>query len=288
MNVDGPKAPVISIGAASVAVLLSMIALVVVATRSTKSSERGIVPFETTVSATDVVKLRPDAVEVAKDDGAVIGMRVTDEKLREALGIRAADVVTAIAGRPLKREQDVAAAIEGASFIDPTALYVDIVRDGEPVVVRWKLDDNLRAAHRIDSTSRPPGAGVTSGNPFDPLAGDPAIDAIKKLDDFHYEVPRTTVDHILTDPMAYAKGARVVPAMSIGRTEGFKLYAIRPNSLYAKLGLSNGDLIRSVNGFELTAPDKALEIYMKLKDATSLEIELTRRGRDETLKIDIR
>lgn len=116
-----------------------------------------------------------------------------------------------------------------------------------------------------------------------------AIDSgIRKIDDTTYEMDKSLVDKALLNPMALAKGARVVPAMKNGKPEGFKLYAIRPNSAFAKLGLSNGDTLTSVNGFELTTADKALEVYTKLREARSLELEVTRRGKPVTLKYTIR
>ncbi len=116
-----------------------------------------------------------------------------------------------------------------------------------------------------------------------------AVDnGIKKIDDNNYEIDKSLVDKVLANPMAIAKGARVVPAVKNGKADGFKLYAIRPSSVYAKLGLSNGDTIQSINGFELTTADKALEVYTKLREATSLEMEVTRRGKPVTLKYTIR
>lgn len=111
---------------------------------------------------------------------------------------------------------------------------------------------------------------------------------IKKIDDSNYEIDKSLVDKVLANPMAVAKGARVVPAVKNGKPDGFKLYAIRPSSVYAKLGLSNGDTIQSINGFELTTADKALEVYTKLREARSLEMEVTRRGKPVTLKYTIR
>lgn len=111
---------------------------------------------------------------------------------------------------------------------------------------------------------------------------------IKKIDDSTYEIDKKLVDQVLANPMAVAKGARVVPAVKNGKPDGFKLYAIRPSSVYAKLGLTNGDTIQSINGFELTTADKALEVYTKLREATSLEMEVTRRGKPVTLKYTIR
>lgn len=111
---------------------------------------------------------------------------------------------------------------------------------------------------------------------------------IKKIDDNNFEIDKSLVDKVLANPMAVAKGARVVPAVKNGKPDGFKLYAIRPSSVYSKLGLANGDTLQSINGFELTSADKALEVYTKLREATSLEVEVTRRGKPMTLKYSIR
>jgi general secretion pathway protein C len=116
-----------------------------------------------------------------------------------------------------------------------------------------------------------------------------AVDSgIKKIDDNNYEIDKSLVEKVLLNPMAVAKGARVVPSMKNGKPDGFKLYAIRPSSAFAKLGLANGDTLQSINGFELTSADKALEVYTKLREATSLEIEVTRRGKPVTLKYSIK
>lgn len=116
-----------------------------------------------------------------------------------------------------------------------------------------------------------------------------AIDnGIKRIDDNNYEIDKALVEKVLLNPMAVAKGARVVPAVKNGKPDGFKLYAIRPSSVFAKLGLTNGDTLQAINGFELTSADKALEVYTKLREATSLEVEVTRRGKSTTLKYQIR
>jgi len=116
-----------------------------------------------------------------------------------------------------------------------------------------------------------------------------AVDSgIKKIDETTYEIEKGLIEKVLLNPMAIVKGARVVPAMKNGQPEGFKLYAIRPTSAFAKLGLTNGDTLTSINGFALNSADKALEVYTKLREATSLELEVTRRGKPVTLKYTIR
>jgi type II secretory pathway component PulC len=123
----------------------------------------------------------------------------------------------------------------------------------------------------------------------DPVISDAELDAgIKKIDDTHVTITRGLVDKLLENPMAFATGARVVPAIKNGKPGGFKLYAIRPSSAFARIGFANGDTLESINGFELTSADKALEVYTKIRDATSIELSITRAGKPVTLRISIR
>jgi general secretion pathway protein C len=115
------------------------------------------------------------------------------------------------------------------------------------------------------------------------------IDAgVKKVSDTSYEIDRAVVDKVLANPMAVARGARVVPSIKNGKNNGFKLYAIRPSSVYAKIGLRNGDTLHAVNGFDLTTADKALEVYQKVKESSNLTVTVTRRGKPVTLTYTIR
>src|SRR5512140_3084650 len=137
----------------------------------------------------------------------------------------------------------------------------------------------------VAAVETPP--ATPSGEPGDDMQA--SIDSgIKKIDDSNYEIDKSLVEKVLLNPMAVAKGARVVPSMKNGKPDGFKLYAIRPSSAFAKLGLTNGDTLQSINGFELTSADKALEVYTKLREVTSLEVEVTRRGKPVTLKYSIK
>jgi general secretion pathway protein C len=125
------------------------------------------------------------------------------------------------------------------------------------------------------------------GDPDDEMAAAVAA-GIKKIDESNYEIDRNLVDKVLANPMAVAKGARVVPSVKDGKANGFKLYAIRPSSVYAQIGLANGDTIHAINGFDLTSPDKALEVYTKVKEATALQVQVTRRGKEMTINYAIK
>jgi general secretion pathway protein C len=134
-------------------------------------------------------------------------------------------------------------------------------------------------------TVAPPVPGVAAAE------GDISADVDKgvhKIDDTHYDVDRALVDKILLDPSQIMRSARIVPSIKDGKANGFKMYAIRPNSVYAKIGMQNGDTIQSINGFEITSPDKALEVYTKVKSANSLSVQITRRGQPVSMDYQIK
>ncbi len=95
-------------------------------------------------------------------------------------------------------------------------------------------------------------------------------------------------DRVLLDPMLLAGGARVVPAIKNGSPAGFKLYAIRPSSLVAALGLANGDRVHTVDGTAVSSMDSALDVYSRLRTATRVTVEVERRGQDLALQYEIR
>ncbi len=111
---------------------------------------------------------------------------------------------------------------------------------------------------------------------------------VKKLDDKSYEIEKQEIDNVLSNLNQIAKQARIVPSFQDGKSNGFKLFSIRPNSLYSKIGIQNGDIVQKINGYEINSPDKALEIYSKLKDAESISVDLVRRGKPQTMKYSIR
>jgi len=82
-------------------------------------------------------------------------------------------------------------------------------------------------------------------------------------------------------------GARVVPSMKEGRPVGLKLFAIRPDSLFAAAGFFNGDLLTEVNGLPLTDPDEVLKAVEGLRTVEQLDFHVTRRDQDVHLRLII-
>ena len=251
----------IAVGAALVAVALAITAtIVVLRRRGPVQTESAPLAIEGRVAATDVVELRGSAVSAAASG---VGVAVADAALRKHLGLEDNDLVTAISGRIVKREFDVYDAILGVAQLGATAMYIEILRNGHPQLLHWSIDGDLNKARRAaraalpSPTSPPP---ITRYDPFATRAPgssggafDPVFDTIATVDSTHAEMPRATLQRLLDDPSLVATSARVIPSVRNGDSEGFKLYAIRPGSFYAKLNLQNGDTVRAINGC-FTAP----------------------------------
>lgn len=101
---------------------------------------------------------------------------------------------------------------------------------------------------------------------------------VKKVGKRRYHIKRRGLNLALGDTTKLATSARIVPQIREGKPAGFKLYAIRPGSLYSVLGLQNGDTIERVNGMNIATPDKALEVYTKIRNATKIILDVRRRG----------
>ena len=151
----------------------------------------------------------------------------------------------------------------------------------------WNESDHRMEYLAIDE---PPEKGgvVAAARPekTEDKAADDSAD-IRKVGEGKYDVGQGEVDKALNNLAELSTQARIVPAFEGGKTVGFKLFSIRPGSLYSKIGLQNGDVITRINGYEMSSPEKGLEIYTKLKDTKQVTVDLKRRGKPQTLDYNI-
>jgi general secretion pathway protein C len=68
---------------------------------------------------------------------------------------------------------------------------------------------------------------------------------------------------------------------------GFQVREIQPGSLYEKLGLRVGDVIRSVNGQTVNNMDEVMRMYQQFGNSSQINVEVTRAGQSEILHYDI-
>lgn len=284
---DGPRPNLtakLAIGFAAVAVVVVGIAIVVVATRGGSAPSpaaatpvRADGPEIVVVDARDVVRMDRGTVEPVTDRGGIVGVRINDPDLLATLRLESTDVITAISGKAVRRQFDVNDALAGASLANASTLYIELVRGGAPMLVKWELEGDLREAR----------TGHIPRLPTNPFVSDPLSDTIKRLSELEMELPASTMLQIATNLQSgVAPGVRAVQAIRSGLVEGIKLYTIRPGSVWAALGLKNGDTILSANGQPVLLGTLA-DVLDRVKSATTIEVSIVRRGAPLTLKYSI-
>jgi len=137
-----------------------------------------------------------------------------------------------------------------------------------------KIFKRERWSRESRSRRRPSNCGITD-------------DAVRQVDDTTWAFSQAAVNSVFEDMSCLAMQARIVPSFENGEANGFKLFAIRPGSIYSLMGLRNGDIVHKINGYDLTSPDKALEVYQKLRDAKEMKLDISRRGKNRTLNYKI-
>lgn len=126
-----------------------------------------------------------------------------------------------------------------------------------------------------------------SSSNSDKLDADELDENIKKQSEGKYTVCRGLVNKVLENQSELMRAARIIPHEEDGRVVGIKLYGIRRNSLLGKLGLQNGDMLRNINGFDVTNPNKALEAFTKLQSASNISLAAERRGKAMSVEYSI-
>jgi general secretion pathway protein C len=111
---------------------------------------------------------------------------------------------------------------------------------------------------------------------------------ITAVSDTSWTITRSLVDRLLANQAALMSAARVIPHEEDGRVVGVKIYGIRRSSLLGRLGIQNGDMLRTINGYDLTEPNAVLEAYTNLRAADHLTLNVVRRGAATTLDYSIR
>ncbi len=76
---------------------------------------------------------------------------------------------------------------------------------------------------------------------------------------------------------------RLVPNFHDGRTDGFRLFAVRPGSLMSQLGIANGDSLLTLNGLPLNGPEQWTKALDQARTAPRSTLELSRNGQSHQL-----
>lgn len=122
------------------------------------------------------------------------------------------------------------------------------------------------------------------------LVKDTSSARIDQPEQTNFKFRREEINTYLNDLPRVLQDAKAVPYVtpgSGGEIGGFKMVAIKPGSIYEKLGLKTGDIIKGVNGEMVDTPQKAMELYQALKNSNDIQLEITRGGTTKSLNYNL-
>ena|GEM_PF-968955 len=113
---------------------------------------------------------------------------------------------------------------------------------------------------------------------------------IQRLAPNRFAVQRSDLNAMAGNPAALFSQARIVPKMQAGGgMAGLQLNAIQPGSVFAQIGIQDGDTITEFNGISLDSPSKSAEVYRQLAQAEQFNVTVRGPdGKQRDLRAEIR
>ncbi len=225
------------------------------------------------------------AKPVEQEEVVAAPVKITDLRLKLwGVALRGSENSYAIIEEEKKREQGVykvGAEVPGGAVVKSVEWdRVILAVAGKDEIL--EIEDGLTGGPRTAPSRF--GSSRTSSKP----KGKSSVKGVEVVSDTEYVVDRAEVDNALENMSQLFTQIRAVPHFEGGESTGFRLFAIRRGSIFDKIGLKNGDIIRNINGQAMNDPTRALALLEELRDSTDLTVSVTRNRKDRTLNYTVR
>ena len=81
--------------------------------------------------------------------------------------------------------------------------------------------------------------------------------------------------------------ARILPKYDAGQMVGVQVSAIKPGSLFEKMGIEDGDVITELNGMRIDSPEQSAKILLELTRSESFTIQVNGASGTRTLSAEL-
>ncbi len=157
----------------------------------------------------------------------------------------------------------------------------DQLLDGEVLEIKPRFLRVLRQGQleiiRSEFSSQPPAARQSVSS----------SELLRRESDNTFTVSRADLERQMTTLLdGLMKGCHLIPAFVNGKPVGFKIFSIKPGSLYQQLGFENGDVLTQINGVPLDA-NGLMALSAQLMRPSKIEVDATRNGVARTTRINI-
>lgn len=100
-------------------------------------------------------------------------------------------------------------------------------------------------------------------------------------------VGRSDITNSLKNINKLLTQVRIRPYLRNGKADGFVLTYISSDSIFSRLGLHRGDIIKRLNGEPIRTPEDAFSFYKTLESGSTLSMDIVRNGQERTIDYEI-
>jgi general secretion pathway protein C len=100
------------------------------------------------------------------------------------------------------------------------------------------------------------------------------------------QLDRKEVEASLMDIDGLLQQVKLTP-YTLGTQTGFMITTLPADSVFTKIGLRSGDVIKSINNESITGPEQAAAFLQKVREGGNVEITISRRRRTMRINLQI-
>jgi general secretion pathway protein C len=105
---------------------------------------------------------------------------------------------------------------------------------------------------------------------------------VKQISENEFAISRNNLNAQLSNFNQLIRQAKALPAYDgSGNIYGFRITQIEPGSVYEQLGITDGCIIKGVNGNPVTSAQQAMEMYSTLRSSARIELQTECDGRTQ-------
>lgn len=150
------------------------------------------------------------------------------------------------------------------------------------VVIRMGNRDEVLEMGEDSLSEGATGAGMVTNQGMGQTASQP-LPAVLTGAERNIAMNRSEVNESLKDLNGLLSQASIQPHSTDGQPDGLAVSGIKAGSIFRKMGLRNGDIVKSVNNEAIKTPEDLINMYNELKTAPDISVQIVRRGQERTL-----
>ena len=165
----------------------------------------------------------------------------------------------------------------------------DVIRGARIVGIAWDRVTLEQSGQEATLELAPPGerhASRAEDGATAPPAQPPAT--IRRTGADAFIVDRRELAGAVDNMSGLMTQLRAVAEVADGRPAGFRLFQIKEDSIFHRLGLQDGDVVQRVNGTTLDDPTSLLTFLGRLRNEPRVAVDIMRAGAARTLVYDLR